>query len=387
MDNASPFQAAWQWRKFATCHLLALLLLILWLWGPTRELMNGFDFWLFDKLNGSLALNETWLKLWGLLSTRPFDAVVGVILLCLLIRGDWLLPANQVRRLTFGFIVTLLILVVIRVLYAKIAHHLHWQHASLSMLMDKAIHLSDHFPDWERVWEIKDRSKRSFPGDHASVLLVWALFMSLFARRAGQFLLIWTLAVLFMMPRLVAGAHWGQDDYIGGLQMALLALAWGCYTPLAAKASGWLVQVTEPLFRLLAKLPLIGRLGVVRDSAGLPCGRPALLSPGRRATGGSAAAASCSAAPLSVRPAPRPCAWPPRARGLPRCPRFPRREPGPPARHAGLRKAREWSRFARRSPYEWSTPPLPWVPCSACTARPGNAPCRPLSRPWPAPGS
>lgn len=230
MDNASPFQAAWQWRKFATCHLLALLLLILWLWGPTRELMNGFDFWLFDKLNGSLALNETWLKLWGLLSTRPFDAVVGVILLCLLIRGDWLLPANQVRRLTFGFIVTLLILVVIRVLYAKIAHHLHWQHASLSMLMDKAIHLSDHFPDWERVWEIKDRSKRSFPGDHASVLLVWALFMSLFARRAGQFLLIWALAVLFMLPRLVAGAHWGQDDYIGGLQMALLALAWGLHT-------------------------------------------------------------------------------------------------------------------------------------------------------------
>ena len=24
MDNASPFQAAWQWRKFAICHLLAL---------------------------------------------------------------------------------------------------------------------------------------------------------------------------------------------------------------------------------------------------------------------------------------------------------------------------------------------------------------------------
>lgn len=240
MDNASPFQAAWQWRKFATCHLLALLLLILWLWGPTRELMNGFDFWLFDKLNGSLALNETWLKLWGLLSTRPFDAVVGVILLCLLIRGDWLLPANQVRRLTFGFIVTLLILVVIRVLYAKIAHHLHWQHASLSMLMDKAIHLSDHFPDWERVWEIKDRSKRSFPGDHASVLLVWALFMSLFARRAGQFLLIWALAVLFMLPRLVAGAHWGQDDYIGGLQMALLALAWAATHRWRRRpAAGW----------------------------------------------------------------------------------------------------------------------------------------------------
>ncbi|MGC3566924.1 phosphoesterase, partial [Pseudomonas aeruginosa] len=75
------------------------------------------------------------------------------------------------------------------------------------------------------------------------------------------------LAVLFMMPRVVAGAHRGQDDYIGGLQKALLALAWGCNTPQAAKASGWVVLVTEPLFRLLAILRLIGRLGVVRDSA------------------------------------------------------------------------------------------------------------------------
>ena len=33
-----------------------------------------------------------------------------------------------------------------------------------------------------------------------------------------------------MLPRLVAGAHWGQDDYIGGLLMALLALGWSCYT-------------------------------------------------------------------------------------------------------------------------------------------------------------
>ncbi|MGV8604658.1 phosphatase PAP2 family protein, partial [Pseudomonas aeruginosa] len=69
------------------------------------------------------------------------------------------------------------------------------------------------------------------------------------------------------MPGLGAGPHWGPDDYIGGLPMGLLALAWGCYTPLAATASGWLGQVTEPLFRLLVNLPLMGRLGVVRDSA------------------------------------------------------------------------------------------------------------------------
>lgn len=51
--------------------------------------------------------------------------------------------------------------------------------------------------------------------------------MTVFAKRIGQVLVIWGLALLFMMPRLVAGAHWGQDDYIGGVLLALLALGWG----------------------------------------------------------------------------------------------------------------------------------------------------------------
>ncbi|WP_440447180.1 phosphatase PAP2 family protein, partial [Pseudomonas aeruginosa] len=107
----------------------------------------------------------------------------------------------------------------------------------LPLLMHKPTPRGPPSPAGDLVWKKRARSRRSSPGAPAWVLLVWALFMSLFARRAGQFLLIWALAVLFMLPRLVAGAHWGQDDYIGGLQMALLALAWGCYTPLAAKAS------------------------------------------------------------------------------------------------------------------------------------------------------
>lgn len=92
------------------------------------------------------------------------------------------------------------------------------------------------------------------------------MFMSVFARRIGQVLVIWGLALLFMMPRLVAGAHWGQDDYIGGVLLALLALGWGYYTPFAAKVSGALLRMTAPLFGLLSKLPVIGRLSVMRTT-------------------------------------------------------------------------------------------------------------------------
>jgi len=77
---------------------------------------------------------------------------------------------------------------------------------------------------------------------------------------------IWGLALVFMMPRLVAGAHWGQDDYIGGGLVALLALGWGYYTPFAAKVSGGLLRVTAPVFGLLQHMPLISRLSVVRPT-------------------------------------------------------------------------------------------------------------------------
>ncbi len=264
MEKGSPFQATWSWRPFIACHLLALALLLLWLWAPSRAAMDLFDFSLFQALNAPLASNETWRGIWAVASTRPFDALVGVILLCLLIRGDWVFKAAQARAATFGFIATLILLVVVRVLYAKLARHLDWQHDSISTVAQGAVHLASYFPSWDNsLFEIKDQSARSFPGDHASVLLIWALFLTLFARNALQWLVIWGLALLFMLPRLVAGAHWGQDDYIGGVQMALLALAWSCFTPFAAWASNALVRLSDPLFRLLAKIPLLNKLSVI----------------------------------------------------------------------------------------------------------------------------
>ncbi|WP_263144564.1 phosphatase PAP2 family protein [Pseudomonas sp. RIT-PI-AD] len=264
MDKAHLFQAEWRWTRFLLCHAIALVLLGLWLFEPVRAAFFGFDTRLFHLLNAPLADNALWRHVWAVASLRPFDILVGLILLSLLIRGDWLYPAVQARAATFGFIATLILLLVIRVLFSKLAKHLGWQHASPSEQLDGAVHLSDFFPEWERRYELKDRSGSSFPGDHASVLMIWALFLGCFVRTAWQGLVIGGLALLFMFPRLVAGAHWASDDYIGGLAMALPALAWSMYTPFAAWASERLMRLTAPVFRALARVPLLNRLSVVR---------------------------------------------------------------------------------------------------------------------------
>jgi membrane-associated phospholipid phosphatase len=269
MDYPALFQPKWNAKKFLLCNLIALALLLVWIWPTGHAVFTQFDEWLFHVLNQPLAQNKVWLWIWTIASMRPFDIVVGLILLMLLIKGDWVFKAVQTRAATIGFVLTLIMLLIIRTVFSKIIDHSSLQHDSASMMIPDAIKLSEIFPTLEDKWQLKDRSSQSFPGDHASVLLIWAMFMSVFSRTVGQRVIIWMLAFLFMMPRLVAGAHWGQDDYIGGVMIALLALAWSCYTPFVAVATRFLLRVTAPVFNLFAKVPLLGCLSIMKPGARL----------------------------------------------------------------------------------------------------------------------
>ena len=263
MEYPALFQARWNVRQLVLCNLIAFALLAIWAWPMGHALLTQFDEWLFHLLNRPLEQNAMWLNVWTVASMRPFDAIVGLILLMLLIKGNWVFKAIQVRSAIFGFVSILLLLLVIRTLFSKLIDGTPLQHDSPSLVLKDAIRLSDIFPHLEKRWALKDSSGQSFPGDHASVLLIWAFFMTVFSRTFVQRLVIWALCLLFMMPRLVAGAHWGQDDYIGGVMIALLALGWGYYTPFAAVATNFWLKVTAPIFKLLERLPLLNRMSVV----------------------------------------------------------------------------------------------------------------------------
>lgn len=269
MDYPALFQPKWNTKKLLLCNLVALALLLVWVWPTGHAAFTHFDEWLFHLLNRPLEQNKVWLWIWTIASMRAFDIVVGMILLVLLIKSDWVFKTAQTRAALIGFVLTLLLLLVIRAVFSKIIDHSSLQHDSVSVVLADAIRLSDIFPTLESKWQLKDRSSQSFPGDHASVLLIWAMFMTLFSRTVGQRVILWALALLFMMPRLVAGAHWGQDDYIGGVMIALLALGWSCYTPFVALATGFVLRVTAPIFNMFGRVPLIGYLGIMKPGAHL----------------------------------------------------------------------------------------------------------------------
>ena len=263
MDKDPRIQATWRWPALLGLNLLATALLASWLLPATRALWDGANLWLFRVLNGSLNQHPLWDWIWALSSIRVCDILVGALMLGLLIHSRWVFRAEELRPALFTFVALLLVLVVVRVLFTKLVAQLGWQHASPSMQVAGAIHLSDSFPGLERLFELKDRSSRSFPGDHASVLLLWGLFMALFSR-GWKLAASLALVLLFVLPRLVTGAHWLVDVAVGGLFIALLSFAWGYCTPLAGHIATGLAWLSRPLLALAQQVPLLRRLQVVK---------------------------------------------------------------------------------------------------------------------------
>lgn len=261
--NPEFLNQQWRLRPLIACHIAALALLASWLWLPSRALWDQFDLHLFALLNQPVHGGGLWAQTWAIGSMRPVDIGVGVLMLAVILKADLVFSAVQVRKALYAFIATLFVMLLMRVGFAELVKIMGWQRPSASLVVEGAARLTELFPKWEERWDLKDSATRSFPGDHASVLLIWAMFMSFFARN-WRLLLVWMIAIAFIMPRLVAGAHWGSDALVGGVFLALLGLAWGCFTPFADKASEWLEKITLPITRLLAKVPLLGRLSIMR---------------------------------------------------------------------------------------------------------------------------
>ncbi|GGJ95348.1 hypothetical protein GCM10009304_21800 [Pseudomonas matsuisoli] len=240
---------------------MALALLGSWLWSPSNGLWNLLDVEAFHLLNGSLGQVRAWDLFWALASTRVFDVLVGGMMLCLLIREDWIFPRAGVRHALFTFLGVLLTVLVIRIIVTKVGEHLGWQHASPSMQIASTVHLSDQFPMLERIGEVKDRSSKSFPGDHATVLLAWGLFMMMFCEGRRRVAIL-ALALFLCLPRLVAGAHWFSDDFASGMAIALLGLAWGYCTPLAAGVAMLLEWLARPFIAVALHIPGVRRIAV-----------------------------------------------------------------------------------------------------------------------------
>ena len=256
------FNIRTQYAALLKMLLLVFVLGLSWLWSLSRAVWDKLDIALFSLLNHPMANHLFLARSWGIFNMRSIDLISGLLLFSLLLRADWTVPAQHVKTILIAFVCLLLWMLILRIISVHIlSAELSWSRPSPSLTLPDAVRLSKLFPDWRKHYFMKDASPVSFPGDHTSVLLIWAMFVTRYAS-ACKSGLAWGLAILLSLPRLAAGAHWLTDDLVGGLGIAMIAYASAVYTPLLSICTYFAENWLSPVLRLFKDLPLLKNMSL-----------------------------------------------------------------------------------------------------------------------------
>ncbi|RKQ96854.1 lipid-A kinase [Kushneria sinocarnis] len=216
-------------RRILIFNLLGAALLFSWGW-PHLLLWTDLDeriFWFFNNL--ITPQGGTWDTLLAALNNRLFDiasfAVMG-LLFRRAMRHDPR-PLRHRNRRWLGIGLTMLLTAGVMAMLTD--KGIRYGHPSPTRFFEHARHLADVV-----TFPTKDGASNSFPGDHGLMLMIFAAFMLRFADRYTAWLSM-AFVVLLSAPRIMVGAHWFSDVYMGSLSIALLILPWLLCTPLASQ--------------------------------------------------------------------------------------------------------------------------------------------------------
>jgi len=258
-------QHLWKPAWLLAGQSLALLLLISWLYPSTHHLWQQLDTWFFWKMNGSMIARPDWQYVVALTNYRLADLLpaflVVVLYLHFCLKSADSTQFNQ--RITSGVTTFVLLLVTIVIfkfgIFEFLLHYLGLTdllpRRSATYVFENTVRLDELYPSINT----KVTSKDSFPGDHASVLLFFTIFIRFYAGRIyGSLALL--IALIFIMPRLIGGAHWLSDVLVGGGYIALASTSLYLATPIhqfisdslaapVASSLSWLTGMKAKLFR------------------------------------------------------------------------------------------------------------------------------------------
>ncbi len=214
----------WHPVAFAAGCGFCVLLLVSWFIEPTRPLWLALDDHFFFAVNRTLASSRGCQIFWAIANTRGVDIVSALTFVALyshcVRRHDRLQVDLSIAR---GLLLTGLV-----VAAKQIAEALAVLvgRTSPTLVYPGAVRLSELVPEFPT----KDAGYVVFPGDHATILLVCAGFMTFYLPRRYS-VVAWIAAVAFSIPRLVGGGHWLTDDLVGAVAVAGFVLTYVFATP------------------------------------------------------------------------------------------------------------------------------------------------------------
>lgn len=261
MNEVTVFRTQWNIKALILSHLFAFFWLGFFLTDTGFALWRSIDSTIFFILNGTLSAPDNWTRFWAWANVRIFDMIPLLIMLVSLTFPGMGIKRDRLQQAIIGFILLLVLMFPVRESVYEYARAIDLSGPSPSELLEPAYKFSQIVPD---IKGAKDSAGHSFPGDHAAVVLTWAGFMILNARSWLSMSAL-LLAIAFMTPRIVGGAHWASDNIVGGAFSAMITLSWAFCTPIMHWATSAAHKILRPVINLIAMIPFLNKLPILRQ--------------------------------------------------------------------------------------------------------------------------
>lgn len=226
------------YKKLLIPLLIVFVAWITWLTPATRPAWDFLDQKTFQFLNRWVHYSPFWQNFWAFTGTRAMDWIHDVVMLLFFFFSiKWASQALKMRKVAeLIFSILFIAFVICMVNGVLFPEFIHMPRKSPTMVDKEAFRLGSVI-EWAKI---KDHSRKSFPGDHATTATLFAcLIFHLMGKRAG---LVATLyALFFCLPRLIAGAHWLTDNLIGSASIAIVFTSLAFGTPFA----NWVITMLE----------------------------------------------------------------------------------------------------------------------------------------------
>jgi membrane-associated phospholipid phosphatase len=233
------------------CHLAVLCLLGTFLFPPTRVYWDIFDVACFKFLNGTLTERPGLQAFWALANHKLTDWVEDLIFIAFFAMAIYQAePGKRLKKLSqFIFCILFAATMIYGVNRVLFREHLKIPRPSPSLVVTPCVRVSDTI-SWIKT---KEKDSSSFPGDHATTVIFFAVSYTFFAgRRLGSYAIAY--ALLRSLPRLIIGAHWFTDVFVGSGSIVLFFSSWALCTSFHM----WITNGIQAFLKIFSyrKIPL-----------------------------------------------------------------------------------------------------------------------------------
>ena len=218
-------------RSFFALHMLAVALLASLFLPHSDAIWKGIDTVFFVTLNSSISDHPIQQAFWAVFNIKITDIFGASFLFgCFLLyvfEGEGQERRKRVAELIYTLVWFEISILLCKQCFTPICEHLGISRHSPTVVMKASVMLSEVAP-WVKI---KDSSYFCFPADHACIVFQWCAFLWFFAGwKRGLFAYLFS--ILFILPRLISGAHWLSDLIVGSGSIVIIALSWALCTPL-----------------------------------------------------------------------------------------------------------------------------------------------------------